>query len=269
MPALKIFEGEAPDPQRGPGEGLLFDRLPCSARKDPRIGKGAKLLLAAIVPRGGPWPQWVERTDGWLSDETGQSTTAIGRNLKELETAGWIQRVRRRNHRKIYLLFDLAGRMQSPDSVNAITKNGECTPHFRVMHSPDSGTPCIRERERKILRSEGGSPSPTSPKEGGSTTTTPTASEKTQATDHNVQDVTTWTEADARGWETIRDDPRQPFRGLAAKLLAEYHRFRAQRTEEGSQATGPPVKESRLPGLRDENPVRDDSTKFDASGQRE
>jgi hypothetical protein len=226
MPALKIFEGEAPDPQRGPGEGLLFDRLPCSARKDPRIGKGAKLLLAAIVPRGGPWPQWVERTDGWLSDETGQSTTAIGRNMKELETAGWIQRVRRRNHRKIYLLFDLAGRMQSSRMINALIAGEQCTDHLRSMHSSPVSSPSIRGREIKILRQEGGSPSATSPSEGGSPTTTPTTSEKKDIPAHKQPATPNFLEVKAdpetlAHWRNVLEThgPNSPLGRIARKIL--------------------------------------------------
>jgi hypothetical protein len=233
MPALRIFEGDAPDPQREPGEGMLFDRLPIPARRDPRLSDGAKVQLAAIVPKGGPWPDWVERSDEWLREETGQGRTAIHRHFQELEVAGWLKRSTRRNRRKIYLLFDLAGNkrspcMQSPISVHAIPENGTCTPRFRDMHSPKTGRPSLKGREIKILRSEGGSPSPTSPKEGGSTTTTPTAPEAQTQAEIIVDDPATWDEATAREWQKIAADPVQPFRGLAAKRLAEYHRTHEQ-----------------------------------------
>ena len=101
MPALKIFGAEAS--QQGSDEGMLFDRLPIPARRDPRLSAGAVILLATIVPKGEAWPEWVEITDDRLGEETGQSRSAIQRHFKQLEEAGWIMRVRRRGHRKIYL----------------------------------------------------------------------------------------------------------------------------------------------------------------------
>ena len=119
------------------------------------------------------------------------STAAIQRHWRELEGAGYVLRSRRRNHRKIYLLFDLAGRMQSSQTSNALIASDQCTAHLRYMHSSPVSSPSLRERETKILRSEGGSPSATSPGDGGSPTTTP--NQKTQ-TD---PDPVGWLEATA------------------------------------------------------------------------
>ena len=38
MPTLRIFEGS--EPTREPADGMLFDRLPIPARRDPRLSSG-------------------------------------------------------------------------------------------------------------------------------------------------------------------------------------------------------------------------------------
>ena len=268
MPALRIFAGEAQNPSVDQHGGHFFDRLPIAARKDPRLSAASIILLAAIVPKGGSWPDWVELEDTRLQEETGQSRSAVHRHLKQLELTGWIMRVRRRGHRKIYLLFDLAGQARcAPILGHACTSSGTSAPHLRYIHAPDSGQQDLKGEKDKDFPK--GSPSATSPLAGGSPTTTPGSPEQTQAKSTG-DDPATWTEADAREWQALAADPKQPFRNLAVKRLAEYFRIHEQRTEEeGSPAAGPPARETRLPGLRDKNPVRDDSTKFDASGQRE
>jgi hypothetical protein len=224
MPALRIFEGS--EPMREPSEGMLFDRLPISARRDPRLLDGAKILLAAIIPKGGSWPAWVERDDSWLIEETGQSTATIQRHFRQLEAAGWIQRVRRRNHRKIYLLFDLAGRMQSSRMSNALIAGEQCTDHPRSMHSSPVSSPSIRGREIKILRQEGGSPSATSPLEGGSPTTTPTTSEKKDIPAHKQPATPNFLEVKAdpetlAHWRNVLEThgPNTPLGRIARKVL--------------------------------------------------
>ena len=184
---------------------MLFDRLPIPARRDPQLSAEAKILLAAIVPKGGPWPDWVEITDRQIQEETGQSSAAVQRHLVELEAAGWIMRVKCRGRRKIHLLFDLAGRMQSSDSRSAIIRSEECTPQLRVMHSSIPRDQDLRETETKIPK---GSPSATRPEDGASPTTTPKT--KTEAT-----------EAEPVDWaKLLAEAPDGPFAKLARKMLA-------------------------------------------------
>lgn len=94
MPALKVFG--AADEGRGPGEGLLFDRLPKRARQDERLRDAAKILLAALIPSTRAWPAWIELEDEQLSRETGHSRSKLHRNFQRLEETGWIRRVRGR-----------------------------------------------------------------------------------------------------------------------------------------------------------------------------
>jgi len=221
---------------------MLFDRLPIPARKDPRLSAASIILLAAIVPKGGPWPEWVELADELLQEETGQSRSALHRHFKQLEEAGWIMRIRRRGHRKIFLLFDLAGSKRAPDLGHACPTSGKCAPQLRVMHAPDPGPQEIREAETKIPK---GSPSATRPLEGASPTTTP-----------NIKPEAT--EAEPINWAKLAAEagPGNPF----AKLARKY----AER--ENTSAPGSP---DRSPGADDEgqSPCIKDFTANTESGQ--
>ena len=85
----------------------------------PQVVAGCKILLAAIVPKGGPCPDWVEIEDNRLVEETGQSRPTIQRHFKQLETAGWIMQVR-------------TGAIAR--SISSSTWPARGTPHPRCMH---------------------------------------------------------------------------------------------------------------------------------------
>jgi DNA-binding MarR family transcriptional regulator len=144
---------------------MLFDRLPIPARKDSRLSPGAIILLAAIVPKGGPWPDWVELSDTELQEETGQCRSSIQSQMKQLEDAGWIMRVRRRGRRKIHLLFDLAGNKRAQDSGHACTETRSTAPRLKYIHAQEPGQQELREAEPKMTK---GATAATSPREGGS-----------------------------------------------------------------------------------------------------
>jgi hypothetical protein len=132
-------------------------------------------MLGTIVPKGGPWPNYVVLSDAHLMYEMGCNKSSVQSYFKELEEAGWLKRVRRSNVRKIYLLFEFLGAqsecMQFQDSGHAIPKNRKCTTRNPDMQFRVSGSQYFREERKKD--SEQGTPSATSPEGGGSPTTSP------------------------------------------------------------------------------------------------
>jgi hypothetical protein len=234
MPALRIFEAEAPSRD----EAMPFDRLPIPARKDPRLSAGAVILLAAIVPKGGRWPDWVELTDDELQHETGQSRSAVQRHFKQLEEAGWIMRVRRRGRRKIHLLFNLAGIKHAPEVGHACTASETRAPQLRYIHGPETGRQDLREEEPKILK---GSTPATRPQEGASPSSSQTQSKTPEADPMRVDNLTA---ADVAGWRSIQEDPRNPFAKVAARVLARYEaQYPGMKAEEGETPGPAPCEE--------------------------
>ena len=139
MPALRVIrgDGESPWSIEGPQH---FARLPHEALA--RLDPGPYQLLGAILffhrPNRG---DWLDETDGQLAGRIAGNPCrgSIQRWFADLEAEGWVQRVRRRGGRRIYLLFEWAGGqppkpMHVAPALHACSAGATGAPRLRYMH---------------------------------------------------------------------------------------------------------------------------------------